>query len=409
MTKKEKSWILYDCANSAYALIVLTTILPIYFKDVAARSLESSLSTAYWGYGNSFASLFLALLAPFIGSIADRKGSKKKLFAGFLFFGILNTMMLSTITQDRWFYGLVIYVLSAIGFWGSNIFYDSFLVDVTEDKKMDWVSSCGFALGYIGSTIPFIISLVLIRNASRFNITEYSAMRISFLITGVWWLIFAIPLLKNVKQMHWIETSLNPIKDSIQSIRETIREIRNYMTVFTFLIAYFFYIDGVSTIMKMAVVFGKDIGIGNTNLLVILLVTQIVAFPSALVYGYLAKKFTARKMILTAISVYTGITIYAYFITTVVQYWVLAMLVASSQGGVQALSRSYFGQIIPKAKSAQFFGFYDIFGKFSAVMGPLLVGIVTQTTGSTRQGILSIIVLLMIGGLILLRLKESEN
>jgi len=199
MTKKEKSWILYDCANSAYALIVMTTILPIYFKDVAAKSLESSLSTAYWGYGNSFASLFLALIAPFIGSIADRKGSKKKLLVGFLFFGILNTMMLSTITQDRWFYGLVIYVLSAIGFWGSNIFYDSFLVDVTEDKKMDWVSSCGFATGYIGSTIPFIISLVLIRNATKFNMTEYFAMRMSFLITGVWWLIFAFPLLKNVK------------------------------------------------------------------------------------------------------------------------------------------------------------------------------------------------------------------
>ena len=408
MTKKEFNWILYDWANSAYAVAIMTAILPVYFKDIVSKGLDANVSTAYWGYANTAATLILAILAPILGAIADYKGAKKKFFAVFLSLGIISTALLSLTGQGDTIKCLTIYIFSSIGFFGANVFYDSFLVDVTSKERMDLVSTYGFATGYIGSSIPLLISILIIANPAWIGLhSAVSAMQLSFVITAFWWFVFSIPFLFKVKQAYYVETTKNLIADSFRRIFTTFKEIKKFKNVFIFLIAYFFYIDGVFTVIKMAAVFGKDIGISSKDLLIILMVTQIVAFPFAILFGKLAERFSAETMIITGIGVYVFITVYACFIHTVSQYWILAILTATSQGGIQALSRSYFGKIIPKENSAQFYGFYDIFGKFSSVMGPLLVALFSQLSGSSKYGIFSLVILFIIGGGILLRIKTK--
>ncbi len=409
-TQSEKSWITYDWANSAYTLIITTTILPLYFKAMTDQAgIASNISTAYWGYANSFATLIVALLAPILGTIADYKDKKKKFFTLALCVGVLFTAVLSFVPSGNWIMLLGVYIMTIIGYSGANVFYDAFLVDVSDSNKMDQVSSHGYAWGYIGSTIPFVVVAALIFKHEMLGLSEMNAMRIGFMITAVWWGVFSLPMVKNVKQKYYIENESQVLKKSLGRIKETLSNIKEHKVIFTFLVAYFFYIDGVGTIIKMAVVYGSDVGLDATTLIVVLLAVQIVAFPFAILYGKLASKFGARKMIQFAILVYIFTCFYAYQLNTVAEYWVLGMLVASSQGGIQALSRSYYGKLIPKEKSNEFYGFYNIFGKFAAVMGPFLVGFVSDLTGHSRNGIFSIVALFIVGYILLLRVPKTAE
>lgn len=411
LTKTERSWAFYDWANSAYSMTVTATILPLFFKAAyESAGGDPSDSTAYWGYANSFATLLLAVLAPILGTLADYKGNKMRFLVFFAAMGTLFTALLGVVPETQWVILLIIYVITALGFNGSLIFYDAFLVDVTTKDRMDRVSSMGFALGYLGSTIPFIICMAIIIMAQKeiIPISSLNASRLAFMLTAIWWAVFTIPIIKNVRQIHGVASEPNPIKKSFARLGGTLKNIRGHKAVFLFLLAYFFYIDGVDTIIKMATVYGSDLGIETQDLLIILLATQFVAFPFTIIYGKLAEKFSAKGMLLFGVGVYTFICIYAYFLKTTLDFWILAMLVGTSQGGIQALSRSYFGKLVPKDNANEFFGFYNIFGKFAAFMGPLLMGVVTQLTGRSNNGVLSIIILFIVGGAVLLKVPKPD-
>ena len=412
MTKQEKSWVFYDWANSAYSILITTAIFPLYFKAAAKEAgLAASTSTAYWGYANSFATLLISLCAPILGSIADFKGFKKRFFTFFFALGIIFTLLLAVVPSNQWLILLICYMVTVIGFGGTNIFYDAFLVDVTTEDRMNQISSKGFAMGYIGSTIPFIIgiALIILSQQSIIPLSVTVASQAAFAITALWWGLFTIPMLKNVNQVYYKERVPNPISNGFKQLFETFKKIKLYRPLFLFLLAYFFYIDGVNTIITMSTAYGSDLGISSTNLLIILFATQVVAAPFAILYGKLADKFRGKTMLLVGILVYIVICAYAYFLETTLDFWILAMLVASSQGGIQALSRSYFAKLVPKDSANEFFGFYSIFYKFAAILGPFLVGLTAQLTGNTNSGVFSLIVLFIIGGSILLRVPEASN
>lgn len=412
LTKQEKSWAFYDWANSAYSMTITSTVLPIYFKSVAeSGGMSSSNSTALWGYTISLSTMVVSLLAPILGTIADYKGNKKKFFKFFFTLGVLFTTLLAFIPENNPILLLICYGFTLVGFSGTNIFYDAFLIDVTTKERMDKVSSYGFALGYIGSTIPFIISIavVLLTQKQFLPISLPLACKITFLITSVWWMIFTIPILKNVNQIYYVEPEKNPVQKSFKRLFSTLKAIKNNKNIFLFLIAYFFYIDGVDTIIGMASSYGTDLGISMVTLLIILLLTQFVAFPFTILYGKLSEKIGGKKLLYIGIITYTIICIYGYFIKTTLDFWILAMAVGSAQGGIQAISRSFFGKMVPKEHANEFFGFYNIFGKFAAIMGPFLVAIITQATGHTRNGILSLIILFVIGFLCLTRVNDTNH
>jgi UMF1 family MFS transporter len=383
-------------------MVVTSTIFTLFFKGITEGFLSPETSTAYLGYANSVATAALFIISPVLGTMADYKGFKKKFFVFFVLLGVFSTALLAVLPMSAWIWVLGIYVVSAIGFAGSNIFYDAFLPDVTTEDKMDRVSSYGFAVGYIGGAVLFIIAFAVVLYAYTENsvISLFTAMRISFILTAVWWAAFSIPILKNVREKNFSPREKHFIKKSFARLLDTSKNILKYKKVFAFLLAYFFYIDGVDTIIKMATAYGTDLGFSATTLLLVLLVTQFVAFPFAILYGRLAKRFSAQTMIMVAICVYSAVCVYAYFIKTPADFWVIAILIGSSQGGIQALSRSYFAKIIPKENSSQFFGFYNIFGKFAAIMGPFLMGAVAQITGETRYGVFSLLILFIIGGAI---------
>jgi len=411
-SKEENSWIFYDWANSAYSIIITTAVFPLYYKAVATDAgVSMSNSTAYLGYTVAIATFILALIGPLLGTIADYEGLKKKFFLFFFLMGTASTLSLAFVPNGNWLWLLIIYTITAVGFHGANIFYDAFLVDVTPEERMNKISARGFGLGYIGSTIPFIISIAIILLADKeiIPLATPTASRIAFVITAIWWFVFTIPMVINVHQIHGIKREPNMLASSFRRLGGTFKEIRKYRTVFLFLLAYFFYIDGVGTIISMSTAYGSDLGISATNLLIILFVTQVVAAPFAILYGKLAQKFTGKKMLYVGIVVYIIVCIYAFFMKTTMDFWVLAMLVATSQGGIQALSRSYFARLVPKEKSNEFFGFYNIFGKFASVMGPLLVGVTAQLTGSSAYGVFSLVILFIIGITILSRVPEPDE
>ena len=411
MTASERSWAFYDWANSAYTLIVVTAILPLYFKSSATQAgIDAATSTAYWGYANSFSTLIVSILAPILGTIADFKGFKKRFFIIFATLGVIFTLMLAVVPSDQWLVILICFIVTSIGFTGANIFYDAFLVDVTTEERMDRISANGYALGYVGSIIPFIISIALIMTA-QLNILPLSvtiASQIAFVITALWWGFFTIPMLKNVEQRYYVERVPNPVSTSFKKLYSTFKNIKAYKPLFIFLIAYFFYIDGVHTVINMSTAFGSDLGISSTTLLIILFMTQVVAAPFTVLFGRLGGKYSEKTMIMVGIFVYIIVCFYAYFLDSALDFWILAMLVGTSQGGIQAMSRSYFAKLVPKESSNEFFGFYSIFGKFAAIIGPLLVGVTAQYTGNTNSGVFSLVILFIIGAIILLYVPKPD-
>ncbi len=407
-TKEEKSWIFYDWANSAFSAIVAAIVLPVFFKTIAEGSGVTAVNaTAYWGYATSLGTLICAVLAPFLGTLGDFKGMKKKLFTAFMLLGVISTFMLAL--TDSWQGLLLFYVLGTLGFSGSCIYYDSFLLDVTDVSRMDRVSSVGYGLGYIGgSTIPLVISLVLIQFGSGFGIPTMLATKLSFVLTAVWWLVFTIPMLRNVHQMHAIDPDRNMLAHTMRNMRQTLSLIVKNRSLLFFVLAYFFYIDGVGTIIHMATVFGSSCGLDSMDLMVVLLVVQIVAFPFAILYGRLADKFGSRNMILFGIATYIVVCMLGFNLKEMKDFLLLAVLVGTAQGGIQALSRSFYGKLVPADHASEYFGFFDVFGKFSAVIGPALFGLVAQLTGITNYGALAVMFMFILGGAIFMFLVPKN-
>lgn len=414
LTKIERDWILYDVGNSAFILIV-TTIIPIYFKNLATtEGIEMATSTAYWGYASSFATVFTMFLGPILGAIGDRRDFKNKLYFGFAILGSIACALLGMVYGAITF--LIIYVLGMVAFYLAMIFYDAMLNDITTHDRADDISSMGYAYGYIGSVIPFVLCLALIMLNETIGITKTKATQISFFITAIWWIAFSIPLANQYKKHYSekIHRLTEAEKKEIVKINwsDGIKTIFADKKIFTFLIAYFLYIDGVFTIMKMATSYGKDMGIGDDSLLLAFLLTQIVAFPFALIFGKLSKKMKATKLIKICIFGYLGVVIFALQLDKAWEFWLLAVAVAMFQGGIQALSRSYFLKIIPKERTNEFFGFYEIFGKGASFTGTFLMSVITQLSGNSRMGLLGLAGLLITGFAVFLmhtrRYKEAD-
>lgn len=406
LSKEERSWVLYDCGNSAYSMAVTTALLPIIFGMF--DNVKSSMDL---GYFNSIASILIAILSPILGTIADYKDKKKRFFLFFAILGVISTAALAFVSPSsgQWQLLVLFFVLSAIGFAGSNIFYDSFLVDISSDDRMDKVSTSGFAFGYISSVIPFGISLILIFFVGMDKAIGY---QIGFIITALWWGLLTIPMIRDVKQRHYIEPEPQPIINSFKRLADTFKNIRQHKNVFLFLLAYFFYIDGVDTIIKMVVPYATSVlgtnSLDTFTLLGILLVIQIIAFPCAILYGNLAKKFSTKTMIIVGIITYIISCIAAFFISSVWHIFILGAMIGSAQGGIQALSRSYYAKIVPKEKSNEFFGFYNIFGKFAAIIGPAVMSLTTTLTGNAQLSILAIIPLFVIGFVVFISLPKVK-
>lgn len=400
LTKLEKSWIAYDVGNSAFTLLS-TTIMPLFFNALAKEAgIVESTYLAYWGYATSITTIIVAILGPILGTMADTSGSKKKIFLSSVLFGIIA--LLGLILPLSWFSFLVLFIIARVGYQASLVFYDAMLTDITTHERMDRVSSYGFALGYIASCIPFILSLLVVLNNKNFGISMKTAISIAIVINAVWWLLFTIPLLRRYEQRYYISKGPVKVGEVFGELFHTTRELAKDKRVLYFLLAFFFYIDGVYTIIDMAVAYGSSIGLDAKMLLIALLVTQIVAFPFALLFGYLAKHVKNHLLITICIAAYTGIAAFAIQLDKVWEFWLLAVCVGIFQGGVQALSRSYFAQLIPREKSGKYFGVYDIFGKGAAVMGTTLVAVISHATGKQSLGI-SAIVFLFIIGLVLFR------
>ena len=389
-TKQEISWMMYDWANSAHSVIVVT-ILPIFFDSVASCTADSVSSMSIWGYATSIAMAIVALAAPFLGVFGDIRGMRKKLFTAFLLLGVVSVAGLAftplmDFTSSTAVAGkvamlvLVLYILSTIGFDASCIYYDAFLTDVTTEDRMDSVSTLGYGLGYIGgSTIPLLIFLIM----NAVGVPMLTSLAIIFAITAVWWLLFSLPLLKNCEQTTGKPYEKGDIGASIKNVFTTMKEIGADKPMLVYILSYFFYIDGVHTIISMSTSYGTNLGLDSAGMLLALLLVQVLGLPFCLLYMKLAARFGARTMGGVGICVYMFICIFAYFMNSLWQFWMLAVLCATSQGGIQALSRSMFGKLIPdKARSGEFFGFFDIFGKFSSILGPTLVGAVSAFAAS---------------------------
>ena len=407
VTPLERAWILYDVGNSAFVLLI-ATLVPIFFNALAeAGGLSSVDYLAYWGYASSVVTVVTAVLGPILGTLADTKGFKKPIFMLCLFVGVVGCCAMGV--AKTWLPFLIIFIIAKIGYSGSLVFYDSMLGDVTTPERMDMVSSRGYAWGYIGSCIPFVVCLALVLGSGVIGMSQMTALSVALLITAVWWLVTTLPLLKKYRQINYVEVEQHAIRQSFVRIGHTLKHLHEDKQVFWFLLAFFCYIDGVYTIIDMATAYGTALGLDTTGLLLALLVTQIVAFPSALIFGRLSQKYESKTLIPVCIAAYTGIAVFAFFLKSQWQFWVLAVVVGMFQGGVQALSRSHFAKIIPAEKSGEYFGLFDICGKGASFLGTMIVSVGSQLTGSANQGI-GMLAALFVVGFVLFRVScSTEN
>jgi len=411
--KQSLSWALYDCANSAFALTVMAGFFPIFFKNYWGTGLSSATGTLQIGIAHSVSSLTVVLLAPVLGAIADKGSRRKRFLVIFAFLGVLSTMALSLVAQGQWMLASIVYILGAIGFSMANSFYDSLLVSVSSTEKREWVSALGFSLGYLGGGVLFAVNIAMVSRPDFFGISSSDqAIRISFVLVGLWWIVFSVPLFLWVREPG--ENLVRPgfweaTMGGVSQLRSTLREVSRLRTVSVFLLAYWLYIDGVDTIVRMAVDYGISIGLDQTGVVLALLLTQFVGVPSALFFGKLGEWIGPKTGIFICLGGYILATLGASFISTVNHFFLLAVLIGLVQGGIQSLSRSYYVRLIPADRVAEFFGFYNMLGKFAAVIGPILIGVLGLLTGNPRISILSITILFVLGGVLLARVDEKQG
>ena len=406
MTRLEKQWILYDVGNSAFTMLC-TTIIPIYFKNIAtADNLSNSDSTAFLSFTLSLSTILVAVLGPILGTMADTKNYKKPLFVSTFLVGVIGCMAMAF--ASKWLAFLAVFCIAKTGYQLSLIFYDSMLTDVTTEDRMDEISSQGYAWGYIGSCVPFIASLVLILGSDVIGISGGMAMTLALFLNAVWWAGVTIPLIRNYRQIHYVEKVNHPVKESFRRIVDVVKGLKHQRKILFFLLGFFFYIDGVYTIIDMATTYGKDVGISDAALVLALLMTQVVAFPCSIAFGKISKRFKNGSLIQVSILAYFLIAVFALQLDKAWEFWFLAVCVAVFQGAIQALSRSYFAKIIPKEKSSEYFGFYDIFGKGAAFIGTTVMGISTMVSGSSRYGV-AILSLMFLVGFFFFRKAEKEE
>jgi UMF1 family MFS transporter len=412
-------WGMYDWANSAFATTVMAGFFPIFFKQFWCTGADVTLSTARLGLANSIAGIMVAVAAPFLGAISDRGGTKKRFLIFFAYMGVVMTSALYMVSKGNWPLAIFLYVMANIGFSGGNIFYDSLITGVASEENMDYVSALGFSLGYLGGGILFGLNVWMTLRPGVFGLTDSGeAVRFSFLSVGLWWAVFSTPIFLFIKEPEGLDRiyGMNMVKAGISQLRDTFQEIRSLKNIFLFLLAYWLYIDGVDTIIRMAVDYGISIGIDSKDLIIALLITQFVGFPSALGFGYLGGKIETKRAIFIAIAVYFILSIWGAFMRSKEEFYILAVIVGLVQGGIQALSRSYYAKIVPIEKSAEYFGFYNMIGKFAVIFGPVLMGgcgLVIRSLGysaeiASRASITSISLLFLGGGILLSFVKGGR-
>lgn len=406
LTSLEKKWVLYDVGNSAFTMMV-STIFPIYFNFLAGNAGISDVDyLAYWGYATSICTLLVAILGPTLGAVADTKNFKKTIFCIAMGVGVFGCILLGFLSSWIWFLG--VFILAKTGYSASLVFYDAMLTDVTEPDRMDTVSSHGYAWGYIGSCIPFVACLGIVLGGGSMGMDMQTSMILAFIITALWWLFSSVPLLRSYRQRYFSEAGGHVVRNSFKRLGRTFAELVKQKHIFVFLLAFFFYIDGVYTVIDMATAYGQALGLDSTGLLLALLVTQIVAFPSVLIFSRIIKNISPEKIITVCIAAYFCIAVYAYWLDSQIDFWILAVLVGMFQGTIQALSRSYFAKIIPAEKSGEYFGIYDICGKGASVLGTALVSFLSQVTGSINIGVSALSVMFLIG-LVLFQFSAKLN
>lgn len=407
LTKLEFKWICYDMGNSAFILLV-ATILPIYFNYLSSsQGVAEHSYLSYWSYAASLSTLIVALAGPILGTLADYKDHKKKIF---LTCAMLGALALACFwIPSSWLAFLVLFIAAKVAYSLSLIVYDSMLTDITTEERMDAVSSKGYAWGYIASVVPFIISLIFVLMYDKIGMTLKTAMMIAFILNAVWWIASTLPLVKSYKQKYYIEPEAHPALDTFARLKDTLMKAKEQKKVFLFLFAFFFYIDGVYTIIDMATAYGTSLGLNTTGLLLALLLTQIVAFPASLTFAVLSKTKDTASLIKVAIIAYFLIALFAVQLDKQWEFWVLAVAVGCFQGGIQALSRSYFAKIIPENASGEYFGLFDICGKGASFLGTMLIGVVTQITGKQNIGVAALSIMFVIGYLIFNKVSKMDD